>query len=318
MLIDIVGEGLVEGFCAKYTADYIDLFRSFELKKRTIRSSSSGKITTKIPVSFVEMVEDQTEAEMNDLVMNKRYAGKVKIEGDKIRIDAAVFKEFFEKACNDIVAHVKSLLQKPDVMGTKIILMVGGFSESELLQDKVRSSFPQCRVLIPPDAGLAVLKGAVIFGHDPYIITARKAKYTYGVDVTREFNPDEHPIHKKVTINQKDYCDELFHAHVIKGELLYAKQAQVEKTYVPLSPDQTGIVFNIYTCPHDGTPTYVDDPGCKFNGKLRVDMSDTTGGLNREVEVRMIFGATELTVEGKNLQTGDVSEVTLDLLSEGP
>lgn len=47
--------------------------------------------------------------------------------------------------------------------------MVGGFSECEIVQDAIRKAFPECRVVVPHEAGLAVLIGAVLFGHKHYI-----------------------------------------------------------------------------------------------------------------------------------------------------
>jgi molecular chaperone DnaK (HSP70) len=51
--------------------------------------------------------------------------------------------------------------------------MVGGFSESQMLQEHVKSTFPHKTVIIPEDAGLAVLKGAVQFGFNPKVINPR-------------------------------------------------------------------------------------------------------------------------------------------------
>jgi activator of 2-hydroxyglutaryl-CoA dehydratase len=46
--------------------------------------------------------------------------------------------------------------------------MVGGFSECELVQDAIRDKIgTSIKLIIPVEAGLAVLKGAVLFGHQP-------------------------------------------------------------------------------------------------------------------------------------------------------
>jgi hypothetical protein len=47
-------------------------------------------------------------------------------------------------------------------------------------------------VVVPEDAELAVLKGAVLFGHKPDYIVARIARYTYGVRISSDFNQDIH------------------------------------------------------------------------------------------------------------------------------
>lgn len=33
------------------------------------------------------------------------------------------------------------------------------------MQEAIRKAFPECRVVVPHEAGLAILKGAVLFGH---------------------------------------------------------------------------------------------------------------------------------------------------------
>jgi hypothetical protein len=53
--------------------------------------------------------------------------------------------------------------------------MVGGLSESEYVQKSMQTAFPDINVLIPEDPELAVMKGAVLFGFNPSVITARVA-----------------------------------------------------------------------------------------------------------------------------------------------
>jgi actin-related protein len=47
------------------------------------------------------------------------------------------------------------------------ILMVGGFSDCPLLHERVTSEFPKLNVICPSDAVATVLKGAVMYGHNP-------------------------------------------------------------------------------------------------------------------------------------------------------
>lgn len=47
-----------------------------------------------------------------------------------------------------------------------ILVLVGGFAESPMLQAAITNAFKdKKKVIVPRDAGLAVLKGAVLFGH---------------------------------------------------------------------------------------------------------------------------------------------------------
>jgi hypothetical protein len=43
------------------------------------------------------------------------------------------------------------------------------------------------------EAGLAVLKGAVLFGHQPKIVSRRIVRLTYGIQSWPEWDADLHP-----------------------------------------------------------------------------------------------------------------------------
>ena len=51
---------------------------------------------------------------------------------------------------------------------------------------------------MPQEAGLAVLRGAVVFGYNPKAIDSRIAKYTYGVKTNEEFDTEKHMESKMV------------------------------------------------------------------------------------------------------------------------
>ncbi|KAH3788771.1 hypothetical protein DPMN_166919 [Dreissena polymorpha] len=84
--------------------------------------------------------------------------------------------------------------------------MVGGYSESPLLAETMREKFPRLTIIVPTDAGLAVLKGAIIFGHLPTSISERVSKYTYGVSSCVPFDKDKHPIERLITTGLGDAC----------------------------------------------------------------------------------------------------------------
>ena len=51
-----------------------------------------------------------------------------------------------------------------------LIILVGGFAESPYVQQRIQEALPDKRLIVPGEAGLAVLKGAVMFGHKSDII----------------------------------------------------------------------------------------------------------------------------------------------------
>ncbi|WAR00658.1 HS12B-like protein [Mya arenaria] len=77
LLIKIIGAPVLTKFKEEYTADYLDLMRELEVKKRTIKPSSKGKITLKVPVKLAETYEDETEEKDNHPPSRKVTVGGV-------------------------------------------------------------------------------------------------------------------------------------------------------------------------------------------------------------------------------------------------
>lgn len=88
----------------------------------------------------------------------------------RLIINADIVKGFFSKAINYIVEHIEQLLLCPGVSNADHILMVGGFSESPMLQNAVKTAFHTKKVIVPDDAAFAVLKGALIISHEYSIV----------------------------------------------------------------------------------------------------------------------------------------------------
>ncbi|KAK3578320.1 hypothetical protein CHS0354_004230 [Potamilus streckersoni] len=67
-----------------------------------------------------------------------------------------------------------------------------GFPKSKMLRCVITSSFPDVKVVVPHEAGMIVLKEAVVFGHSAFSIAQRVSKYTYGVVASRKFHDKIH------------------------------------------------------------------------------------------------------------------------------
>ncbi|KAK3100280.1 hypothetical protein FSP39_017450 [Pinctada imbricata] len=313
MLEDIVGKGVLEGFALANTSDYIALFHQFEAKKRNIPNDPSEKVTIKIPQTLIEMFEDDETGAFHRAIMESRYKDSLTLVKDKVRISNECFRSFFKEAADSIVDHVRNLLNSPKVKGTKNILMVGGFSESLLLQRTVRDAFPDCRVIIPQEAGLCVLKGAVIFGYRPKTIIGRVAKCTYGIASTTTFQHGKHRKEKLFMAEGKERCKDIFNKHVTLGDELKMDDVQSESEYFPIYKNQKSISLPVVTsCDLD--PSYTDEKGCKKLGPLNLTFKNPEKG-SEGVKCSMIFGETELKVKAEEKSSGQTVEAKFDFLS---
>ena len=297
LLASIVGEDVFKTFTTDHKYDYLELMTNFEVKKRTIDPKLSDKLIFKVPVSLLETFGKVNPGKNIQTVVtsNARIQNQLTWTGDKLRMEAQLTKTLFDESCKKIVDHLHQLFTLPNVKDVSSILLVGGFAESPMLQEAVREAFRNKKVIVPQEAGLAVLKGAVLYGHEPKTISGRVCKYTYGVKSYIKFNKDIHPQSKKVLTDKGERCDDNFDVHVSVGQSIKVGEPQVKQEYTVVNSNQISIAFEIYTS-NERNPTYTTDVGCTRLGKLTLDMPDTSKGTDRGASVHMTFSGTEITV----------------------
>lgn len=313
-LNEVIGEETMRKFEENHRDDYLELLRDFEVKKRSIKPEIDDKITFKIPIALNETYRVVNGQDFSRNVIKNQDLGKaITFAGDKLRIQPDKVKDLFFETSGKIVQHLKSIFRLPEVQDVQTVLMVGGFSESPMLQEAIKKGFTNKKVVIPLDAGLTVLKGAVIYGHHPTAIVSRVSKHTYGIKTYVNFNPEKHPENRRVVIDGVAKCEGVFDKHVEIGEEVKRGTAFGEHSYVPVSRDGTGINLKVYTT-KEKTPKYTD--GCSKLGSLTVDLTDPeiVTYEDKEVLAKMIYGGTELEVEAKVVKTGKIVEAKFDFL----
>ncbi|KAH3837935.1 hypothetical protein DPMN_111338 [Dreissena polymorpha] len=191
--------------------------------------------------------------------------------------------------------------------------MVGGFSESKLLQEIFKLTFSQLKIVIPAEAGLAVLKGAVIFGHCPTAINVRISKYTYGVQTTRIFDEKIHPSSQRSVYDDGTVrCINLFDIIVREGDKLVVGGAHTQSSYRPVNESQKSMNIPIFIS-RNRNAKFTTDLGCTHVGTILVPLAGR--GTDRSVTVRMLFGGTEIIVECVENATNRIRRLNIDFLT---
>lgn len=165
MIIKIVGASCFLKFKDEFQADNLDIQREFEIKKKKVKPESNSKIVFKLPFSLQSTFEEETGEKLKEVIQQMQYARKMTLQTNNLRMEADLFKEFFREPVNMLVEHLQQLMTEDNLSDVSTLLMVGGFSESPIMQDAIMKAFPDKKVIVPEDAGLAVLKGAVLFGY---------------------------------------------------------------------------------------------------------------------------------------------------------
>ncbi|RGB24188.1 hypothetical protein C1646_821728 [Rhizophagus diaphanus] len=195
------------------------------------------------------------------------------------------------------------------------MFLVGGFSESKYLQQRIKREFQnQINVISVPNQPMAAIScGATLYGLSLFnsendnmkvtrcIITTRILKYTYGIKV-RNYWMEGDPIERKLRNGHIDR----FHCIAKRGTQVDTDE-EFTTFFTPLSPMQTKVCFKIYYTTKDDAK-YCDEPGMTLLGKFGVYLADSDesskSGLFNKLFFAFIFGEMEIRFIARNEISG--------------
>ncbi|XP_077157425.1 heat shock 70 kDa protein 12B isoform X2 [Paroedura picta] len=319
LLCQIFGEDFIATFKAKRPAAWVDLTIAFEARKRTAAPHRSSPLNISLPFSFVDFYRKHRGQNV-ETALKRSSVNLVKWSSQgMLRISSEAMNELFQPTVCQIINHIDELMRKPEVQGVKLLFLVGGFAESAILQHAVQSAFSGiCRVIIPQDVGLTILKGAVLFGLDPTIVRVRRLPLTYGVGVLNKFVEGKHPQEKLLVKEGKKWCTDVFEKFVSVDQSVALGEV-VQRSYCPARAGQRKIIINVYCCATDDV-VYITDPGVRKCGTISLDLEELEGPgspkrSRREIRASMQFGDTEIKVTAMDVRTAKTVRASIDFLS---
>ena len=313
-LINILGERVMKQLKEEQAQAYLDIFREFEIAKRSIKSCDTDEI--RMTISYVTVNEMCEKIENKTLKEAFKNVDGMKIKADKLHIDAEIMKQFYQPSIKELIKHMQTILKHPRTDGTSIILLVGGSAECGLIRDEIKKSFSSLQLVVPPEAGLAVMKGAVIFGHCPSLINSRILRFTYGHNVTEKFNPKIHNEERKITIDGVDLCQDCFSIILTAGTEVKIGHTKI-KEYSPAAKIQFGALLKVFCSPKEEVK-YIDDEDCFELGEFFVPFQRDFFAhlISFPFSVAYNFGDTELKVRATDLASGKQTSCTLEMKVE--
>ncbi|XP_062620316.1 uncharacterized protein LOC134281905 [Saccostrea cucullata] len=168
----LFGEYIISDLHTNYVEDYSLLLHNFETEKHKI-SSNTQKIYLPIPTQLEDLVKEHTsQCSVKEHVESKsrqKYSRGVTFENHKLHIDAEVFRVvIFKPALMLLSQHLKEFFEKDkNLSEISFLCMVGGYSNNKLFQNEVKRfcDLNNLAVVVPDEAELVILKGAIYAGH---------------------------------------------------------------------------------------------------------------------------------------------------------
>ncbi|KAG2462915.1 HS12A protein, partial [Polypterus senegalus] len=317
LLCKIFGDDFIDQFKIKRPAAWVDLMIAFESRKRAAAPDRTNPLNINLPFSFIDYYK-KFRGHSVEHALRKSNVDFVKWSSQgMLRMNPDAMNALFKPTVDQIIHHLSDLFQKPEVSDIKFLFLVGGFSESPLLQHAVQNMLGErCRIIIPHDVGLTILKGAVLFGLDPAVIKVRRSPLTYGVGVLNRYLDGKHPPEKLLVKDGTRWCTDVFDKF-ISADQSVALGETVKRSYTPAKPSQMVIVINIY-CSEQDDVGFITDSGVKKCGTLRLDLSGTECSpppARREIQTLMQFGDTELKAMAVDVATSKSVKASIDFLN---
>uniref|UniRef100_A0AAR2KUR4 Heat shock protein 12B n=1 Tax=Pygocentrus nattereri TaxID=42514 RepID=A0AAR2KUR4_PYGNA len=314
MLCKIFGADFIETFKAKRPAAWVDLTIAFEARKRTAAPGRASALNISLPFSFIDFYKRHCGQSV-ETALRKSNMNIVKWSSQgMLRLTTEAMNELFQPTISNIIKHIEKLMQKEEVRGVRFLFLVGGFAESPMLQRAVQNALGQhCRIIIPQDVGLTILKGAVLFGLDPTVVRVRRCPLTYGVGVLNRFVEGRHPREKLLIKDGREWCTDILDRFVSVDQSVALGEV-VRRSYTPARVGQRKIIINIYCSPSDDM-LYITDPGVRKCGAITLDLPEPGAAARREIRATMQFGDTEIKVMAVDVLTGRQVRASIDFLS---
>eukprot|EP00118_Oscarella_pearsei_P014368 m.122740 g.122740 ORF g.122740 m.122740 type:complete len:581 (+) comp37797_c0_seq11:1208-2950(+) len=308
LLERMFGKESIERFQKDHQGEWVNLIsQKFEAAKRCAEIDKS--IHVEFPLNFYLFMQEQNSS-VEDCIKSLSNSD-LKFFRGCLRINYAEVAKLFESVFANIVTHLKDVIEKID--GIEYVILVGGFATCPLLQihlkEQLESSY--CvRVVVARESSLAVVMGSVLFGHDPKALTARRAKYTYGVASHKVFEQGDDNSRRITDDYGRTLCRDAFIIFVKKNQEIKVNE-EIQCTFEPTKKDCAESFFQIGLS-EDENPHYFDSDRMKKTALLTV----RTGSQSKKkpaFTVFMKFGATEVKIRAVNMSTEKNDEIHFDL-----
>ncbi|XP_033749127.1 heat shock 70 kDa protein 12B-like [Pecten maximus] len=276
-----IGEEKSKNIKKTRTSHWMVLENNFEGKKRKLKINTENDIRLELPPVIV--LESGLKVDLS--------------KSFKIDIRNEDFRSFFNST-NNIVSHMRHIFNR--IVDIELVLIVGGCAQSDYVSNMLKNEFPSKTVLVPTKAEVAVMEGGVMFGFEPWTVTARMCRHTYGIGCNRPFEEGFHREEYRKDIDGRDMCGNIFGKLVAEGEVLDITEKRVAEQYSSSHKDKArkDIVVNIpFYASTDKLCRYITDKSCERIGNIKVYPPNDGWPDEVHYRVEMYFGRTEFEVK---------------------
>lgn len=223
----------------------------------------------------------------------------------------SLFKESIEETLDYTREAIEETLCASNAPAVDYLMLVGGYSRSIVLTKAIeKANFNVKQILTPHNGGEAIAFGAAHYGANPSIIQTRRLLATYGLAVSRLYNPN---IHSNLKVNLIVQGGQQY---FIGFEKFFSANEEVEpgttitKAYKLLPTHYEVGYVPITILKANNANAITRDDACVL-AKIKLNLfTNSRAALPQDISVQFKFGNTQLHVTARD-NSGEAVKVEI-------
>jgi len=167
-LTDVFGKYTINKLKDERCDDYRELIQNIISKKQHLSYNKTKKERFLIGNLLQYMQIIASSLDLTWHLEGMKLKDDAYINCGKLCVPAQVVRSWFDEPINKGIRHISAVLAMPAMNDVDTILLVGEFAECPLVQETIKEAFRNKRIVIPREPRDAVMKGAVLIGHQSY------------------------------------------------------------------------------------------------------------------------------------------------------
>ena len=234
--------------------------------------------------------------------------------GGRLVISTSIIKDMINQVAVSIKNHIDAILKEIDIKTLNAILMVGGLSNSPIVLEEMKKLVnDQVQIIVPGNAELSIVMGAVLFGWKSNVIRVRKSRMTYGITMDNPFIEGFHDKNRSyIDKCETQRCQSCFHKLITVNQDIEVNQ-HIE--LISNHSYESGLASTIpLLATADENPKYEDDTGVQKIGEILIPCTEESHG--KKIIINLYFGHTEIHMKVFDESTQKTYEDCFDFLYE--